>query len=167
MQPPKHLTDPQQVVRMLQIIVAALVSGVLMFAAVALSLSERVAEMPMLGYVGLGFATIAILVWSIVPAQIVATQRNQRVARNEGAVAEAELYQSFMTSRIVGNAVLEGAAFFNVIVYMSEGQWWSLAIVGLLLLMMLMNFPTRDRLDAFVAEQQALIQLDRDFSPRG
>jgi hypothetical protein len=55
---------------------------------------------------------------------------------------------------IVRIAVLEGAAFFNVICSIIEHNWWSLGIAGLLVGWMLTNFPTRNRVERWIAEQR-------------
>ena len=39
-------------------------------------------------------------------------------------------------------ALLDGAALFNLIAYIIDGQWFSLATAGFLLLLMGMMFPT-------------------------
>jgi hypothetical protein len=54
---------------------------------------------------------------------------------------------------IIKLALLESAAFFNVIATVVEHNWWSLGLAGLLVGWMLTNFPTRSRVERWIAEQ--------------
>jgi len=62
---------------------------------------------------------------------------------------------------IVGLAMLEGAAFLCVIAFMLEGRLPPLIAAGTLILLMVSRFPTRERIDRFVEDQQAKLLEDR------
>jgi hypothetical protein len=65
---------------------------------------------------------------------------------------------------IVGLALLEGMAFFNIIACIIEHNWWSLAIAGCLALWMLMVFPSRNRVEQWIETQR--MNSDTDNSSR-
>jgi hypothetical protein len=56
---------------------------------------------------------------------------------------------------------LEGAAFFNLIVYMSEGQYLCLGLAAVLLLVILSKIPTRSRLEDWVSHELETIEQTR------
>ena len=61
---------------------------------------------------------------------------------------------------IVGLALLEGAAFFNIIAYMIAGHIWSLGIVAGLVVIMLLSFPTRGRVAFWIEDRMQARQSD-------
>jgi hypothetical protein len=130
-----EMTDPKregltEQVRAMQIIVFALAMGVLTFALMLVLViqPEPTQEDVLLAYVAAAAAAICIPVGFVVP-RVIASQQPATLA----------MYQ---TKLIVGAAIFEGAAFFNLVTYMIEGQVFSLAIAGVLLLLILMHFPT-------------------------
>lgn len=78
----------------------------------------------------------------------------RRAARQHlHASVEQRPYSAFMSRHIIRLALLEGGAFFNIVVTLIEHNWWSLGIAGLLVGWMLVNFPTRGRVERWIAEQ--------------
>jgi hypothetical protein len=75
------------------------------------------------------------------------TRKNEADAPGfEGWGADApELLPAFMTGQIVRLAMLEGAAFLNLIAYMLEGKALSLAAAAVLVLLMIAAYPTEGR----------------------
>ena len=71
----------------------------------------------------------------------------------------------FQTRHIIGYAMLEGAAFYNLIAYMIERQQVNLAMVGLLLGAMFVKFPTYGRLEGWVADEMKSIDELRSLRP--
>lgn len=61
---------------------------------------------------------------------------------------------NWTVGNIVRNAITEGAALFNGIAYMVEGQIWSIAIVGALIAWMLFGMPTKTSLKQRIEERQ-------------
>jgi hypothetical protein len=57
----------------------------------------------------------------------------------------AEMLPALMTSHIIRLALLEGAAFLNLIAYMQEGKAISLAAAGVLVVLMMSTFLTESR----------------------
>jgi hypothetical protein len=137
----------------MQIIALALPQGVILFAIVAVVGLGALSQPPsgtMFSFVAAGFAGFAFVAHLVFPRFM--------VARAPGGASpftsEMQACSAFQTQMIVRIAVLEGAAFFNVICSIIEHNWWSLGIAGLLVGWMLTNFPTRNRVERWIAEQR-------------
>lgn len=133
-------TTSEQAVRVLQIITAAMVMGVVMFAGISVLALEALSDPPdgfLLSGMAAGFAGIAFVMHLVVPAVI---------AKQQARSASAEqLFGVYQTKTIIGLALLEGAAFLNIVAVMVEHNWWSLAVAGGLVFWMLAMFPTQTR----------------------
>jgi hypothetical protein len=153
-------------VRTLRIIVGALLFGALAFAGVVLFLQSAVGGNLRGGWLltlmAAVFALIAIPVRFVYPEWL-ARANVARVARGESPIPERppeyagivwQLLAIYQTRTIIAAALLEGATFFNLIAYLWEGQWPSLAVAGVLMLLMAALFPTRNRLLAWIEAQQ-------------
>ena len=140
-----------QTVRALQIITGSLVMGVLLLAAIAVVGLGVLAPPPqglILSGIGVVFAVAAFVMHLVVPAII---------ARQQARSAEGDaLHGIYQQKTIVGLAILEGAAFFNLVALIVEHNWWSLAIAGGLVFWMLAMFPTKTSVDQWVETQQML-----------
>jgi hypothetical protein len=55
---------------------------------------------------------------------------------------------------IIGMALLEGAAFYQAIAYYVEGQPLALGLGCLLLLGLIVQFPTRSRVERWLENQE-------------
>ena len=157
--------DPQRV-RVMQIIVIALVTGVATFAAVAVVQAQgKPPGVPFLAYVGAGVATIVVVARMFVPRIVAITQGRQASAGFDLEKDQQKLVDTFcgtyQTKVVMENALLEGAAFLNLIAYMVETQTMSLAVAGGLVSIMLLSFPTGGRVESWVREQFEAIELDR------
>lgn len=140
-----------------KIIAGALIAGVLAFAAVAvvLRLGKPPAADGLVSLIAAGVAAAALVIRQVALGFFGGrTGESQAV----GAAGPLMLYQ---TRLIVGLAVLEGAALFNLIAYLIEGRWWSLAVAAVLVAFMLAAFPTRARLRRWVEDREQL----RTFGP--
>ena len=67
----------------------------------------------------------------------------------------------FQQKTIIESALVEGAAFFNLIAFLTVGEWWSLGIAGVLLAVLLVPFPTYDRVENWVRYQLELLELEK------
>ena len=146
-------------VRMMQIIAAALIMGVLMFLGVVLlATAGRIDGQPeMITMIAAGFAFLMLVNHFVIPPFIVKAQLKQSVgsgnhqkSEEEKILASCGIYQ---TQLIVGFALLEGAAFFNLVAMMVEHCVASIAVVTLLLLVMVAKFPTRDSVSFWVQDK--------------
>ncbi len=163
---PPEGTDPRQLVRTMQIICGALMMGVLSFAFVVVMIrfgkaGRPPADFPMMAYMAAGMAAIMIITKLVITPLIVSAGLKQIASlRPLEALTKLDLYGVYQTRMIVGCALLEGAAFFNLISVITEGQVWTFGVVALLLALMAASFPTYERVDAWADEQLRLMQLD-------
>jgi len=161
----------------MRIILVALINGLVIFLVIAVVQQSQanvapIAE-PLLTYVALGYAAVGLIVSTVVPNVVAAAQR-RRVARALGASMPAEpdadevlppdvglwcgVYQ---TRLIIGAALLEGAAFFLLTAYFIEGNILGLAGAAVLIVLLLMKFPTRAGLQRWIDRQRALLDQER------
>ncbi len=138
--------SPENVGRICQIIAAALMLGVICFSFVAFTVAKNPpATMPIISMVGAGFAGIATIVRFVLP-QIMVAGMTRNLKPDEPGILHrlASLYQ---TKMIIGMAVLEGAAFFNLVGYIVERQIWSYGVVAALLTIMAISFPSQTQFE--------------------
>jgi hypothetical protein len=140
--------------RTAQIIAGALIMAVLMFAGVAFFVAQgEPAKSPMVALIGVGMAVMSVVVRFIVPTIIVNGAKN---SLKEASAADqmnqlAGLYHAKM---IVGMAVLEGAAFINLIAYIIEKQFWSYGVVAFLLAVMAISFPSQGQFESWAEDMK-------------
>ena len=139
-------------VRTMQIIAAALMMGVVIFALIVVAQGSlnQPAGGNTVALMGAGFALLMFVMHLTVPGMM-AKSAAGRVQGENDAGRWIGIYQ---TKLIIGMAMLEGAAFFNLIACMSEHNWWSLAVAGGLVLTMLIQFPTRSRVEQWIETQR-------------
>lgn len=149
----------------MQIIAGALIQGIIIFLIVVLSLPAPPNRLAIFNpYIGLGVALLAMVMSLVIPNVIMNSTKKSLIKgrpidlpKQFGEVSDlgflTPLAGFFQTKMIIAMALLEGAAFFNLLSYMMERQAFSLAIVGMLLLAMMMNFPTRRGLEKWLAEE--------------
>lgn len=167
------------VVRTLQIIVLALAAGVLLFALVAFFLpGGGLKPWDANAWVSLLMAVISL---TMIPARMfmpaliaqagrrsIASGAGEPVERRSGEPSlpdteEGKLLSVYTTQTIFGSAILEGAAFLNLVAFFLEGQLYSL-ILGLLLLAgLLAGVPTLHSLESWLERQLRRIQETRDL----
>lgn len=68
----------------------------------------------------------------------------------ESPLRTGDFLGRYQTRLIVSLALLEGTAFFALIVFMIEGRWEAFGLAGLLLMIMGMNFPTETKFNHWV-----------------
>lgn len=162
----------EQTARTTQIIAFALISGVILFAFVILLAglaTDDPPETPVISIVGFVFAAGAVLAAPIVSKAIASAMRRSAVEGNQTSNRQYPAQQqefgtfgivvgSFQVGQIFRRAILEGAAFMNLVAYIIEAQPLNLAIAIFLVLTMMFSFPTRDNLERFVREQMDEIE---------
>ena len=128
----------------MRVVTFAMIWGVAMY--LGYVLSQGVLRQPIQGNrlapLGIVSAAIALAAQFLTPVLI-------RTPRQAGVDSE-QFLSIFFTRHIINLALLEGSAFFNTLALMNEHHWWSLAIVVVLLLAMLVQWPTRTRLEQFL-----------------
>jgi hypothetical protein len=139
--------------RVMQIIAGALCAGALTFGLVAVIVVangfERSETNPIVSLVGLGGAAFNWVLHFVIPPKVA------RVSPNDSQPNLETLYGVYLTRMIIGLALLEGAIFFNVVAYIIEQNWWSLAVASGLLFWMLIKFPTHTRVEHWIETQLA------------
>ena len=151
-------------IRILQIICLAMIMGVIVFLLLmlVLKIGEINSGLSLLTLLGIGFAIPAFLASIIVP-KIVAGSGIKNAANKldeAGQKAESEdglksVFEVFQAANIIRFALLEGAMFFNAMLFFLRGSVASLIVVGVGLAIMIMFFPRRDAATAWVEERVA------------
>ncbi len=141
--------DLATTVRTLRIIVFALLMGVVSFGVVAvLKRPEPPEDTPLLPLLGVGMA-VGSAVLSVVVGQVLARVQSAAIAAgrtlddqlDDPDADELQLLGVLQTKVIVECALLEGAAFLNLVGYMLHGTLYSLGVTVLLLLGIALRFP--------------------------
>lgn len=178
----------QSITRVSQIIVGAMVGGLLFFLAMVLVIGrdEPPADWngptgpPMLTVVAFFIASAGLVLTFLAPSFVVA-KGLKRLARlgpedlamqdpwKEGGALPATdvgaLLQLFQTQTIIAAALAEGPAFLALIAYMIDGGPLPLGISGLLIVAMMVRFPTIDRVHVWLDEQLARLNRLRAERP--
>ena len=169
-------------VRTVQILNGAMFAGVLMFLLIVIFVRSSgkdgllsgkplslAAPVPLVGVV---MAIICPLLASVVPGLVV---RNARRAIASGtwkppqgnsqpgpapASDAGRFLAVYTTQRIIALALLEAAAFFNLVAFMIEGQALSLVLAAVLLGCLLIGFPTPGRVAQWVDNQLELMRTE-------
>jgi hypothetical protein len=141
-----------------QIIVAALISGTLIFAVIAIFTAQP-GNLDLVAYLAVGFSAVELAISFVVP-KIVTRKAMQELPSENGEIPAMALFGVYQTQAIIHGALLEGPAFFCCIAYMNTQLWWTLATALGLMAILAILFPTRGRFDDWVREQRELRSLD-------
>jgi hypothetical protein len=137
--------------RVLQIIIFSLLAGPLAFLTfVLLQPTEGLPDEGSMAQMAAGFAALQVVLAVVVP-KIIGQQHRRAIVEGRplskdlpAPTSDARgLLGGLQMRRIIGAALLEGAAFFNLVAYQSERVPYTLAIVLLLLVGIAMLFPLR------------------------
>lgn len=147
--------DPVKGIRTAQIIWGALLMGVLTFAGIVLTMAQtnNATPLPLIGAV---FALMAIGTRFVVPP-IIVRAAIQKIPVVDDTIDE-RLFPIYQTRLIVGMALLEGACFLNLIAYMMGSQWWTLVVLGTLLSLMVVMFPSLNQFYSWAEDQKRDLQ---------
>lgn len=151
--------NPAQGIRTAQIICAAMILGATMFFVITLVMpvQQQQQQQPIMAFMAAGFAAVAMVLRFIVPGRAVSAQ-----IKNLSAIPvenlDGHLFAIFQTRMIIGLALLEGACFFNLTAYVADRQIWTLAVVGFLMLLMAMMFPTLSRFESWSEDRKRDLQ---------
>lgn len=172
-----------------RIIAAALAFGVIAFAVVAVVLRwNKPPEGFLISAIAVGASVVAVVaraaVLGVMASRAAGDDGAAGIADDAAAVARehgvpdsrlpevrdavAERFDAVTTDLgeyqarlVVGLAMLEGAAFFDLIAYLLEGRWWTILAAGVLLLWMLTAYPTAGKLARWLDDRRLL----REFGP--
>jgi hypothetical protein len=163
-----------QRIKVLQIILGSLIAGSLFmigFALVQRGLGNGPAapDVPLLTYISLVWAFAAVVAFVLVPDRAVSSgrlvfARNPKSSAGGVAGDTAHLTGLLQTRKIIGAALLEGAAIFLAIAYMLEGEVGTIITAGILVLVMVWQIPTRNSAESWIEEQRLLLEQERTTS---
>jgi len=143
------------------IIFSALVLGVLFFAVITsiirLTNEEQLFNMDfgVMAMLGVGFAALVLLPSIVVPLitrkATVKEVAEKFAGKLESGHAATKMFGGLQTSMIIGMALLEGAAFFNVMAFLIDGSAFNLIAVAALLGCMFVRIPLPQRVEDRIA----------------
>ncbi len=149
-------------VRVMQIIVVAELLGGLVFMGIVLAMRAQgqfnaPAGPPMLSYI-MPVVCVPMVAGSVLlPHLILASRRRQPLdVAAGGEPGPGGWYGLYQTLLLLSIAPLEGATFALLIAYLLEGQPWTLLLAALPLVGILVQFPTRERVEAWGDRQREL-----------
>ncbi len=167
-------------VRLCKIIAGALIGGVTMFLAMVVSLRVGggkgfLAAEPwniappraIISLIGLAMAAMMMTMAPIVARLVTASLRAKMVAgkpvdpQATGTGRQGELRLLYQMRMIIVLAMIEGATFFNLIAFLLEGKLPNLIAALVLIALMVVRFPTRGSVEAFVDDQSDFVQQGR------
>lgn len=144
---------PESLVRSMQVITLAMVAGVVIFAVIALVLIGALSQPPgqqVVSLLAAALTAVAFVLHFVLPDRM----SRQPPAQLRPPSEELRPYMQYLSRHVIRLALLEGPAFFNVIALVVEHHWWSLAIAGVLVGWMLASFPTRERVEQWIASRR-------------
>jgi hypothetical protein len=158
--------------RIMRIILGSLCVGVAGMAGVMVWLREVAPPapppaLPVLSFVALGFAAFMAVFSVALPVFLQASwrrqlrQQQQAVPGGPPANSDDAWWARYQQRLVVQAALLEGAAFFQLIAYRIEGLPVSLGVAAGLFVCLLMLFPTQFGVERWVATQRDLVEQGR------
>jgi hypothetical protein len=165
-------TVPPGILRTMQIIAGALVAGVCVFLGIVLYLvfvqnngqgqAPPGGGLPLISIVAVAMMVVNVPLSVLIPRISTLAALRQIAAGTwtppEGSARPSDttmrrLLAVRQTTLIIGLALLEGAAFLGCIAYLLEAQPYVLAVTGVAILLMLLQFPTESRVLAWLDRQ--------------
>ena len=171
-------SDPDKVLKTMRIIALALIAGVVLFGLFACNVvfNQGQAAQPgapqpaapqngveILMYFAMAFAAVAVVMSFVVPKLIAAAgvKNIAKMAHDGTSIGAKELFGWLLgvakSKMIIAMALVEGAAFFNLIAFIITKSLIPPVVVGALLLVMAIHFPTNFKLARWLEDQQRLL----------
>jgi hypothetical protein len=155
----------------MQILAGALILGAVMALAI-LTLVRSLnppppPDSPLISYMALGFALVGVAVSFVVP-NVVAAGGRRRLA--SGPAAKEALHETgawyplYQTCMLLRFSQLEGVTFFLIVAWLLEGWEVTLIAAAVLIALMLLLFPTAERVERWAQTQRELASQDRPLS---
>ena len=137
--------------RITQIIIFALLAGTASFFAVVVLMKHDPPQPDQkLAYMAAASAVAGIIAALVVGSLIISQKRVELAALPQDGSSDApttrdatKLLEGFQIRRIIQGALLEGSAFFNLVVYQQQQKTYSLAIAATLMVGLALLFPLR------------------------
>lgn len=144
----------------LQIIVAALTSGVVIFGTVALFMNPEKSDDWLIPSIFGGIGILVMIKSFIVPSLIAGSAVSQCLSqtshpKNDGKDNEQKisLVRIFQLKTIVGCALVEGAGFLNIIAYILAGNYINLGVMILTVGLLATRIPSANGVKQWVNDQ--------------
>jgi len=162
-----HRASVEGSVRGMQIIAIAMMVGVLSFFGIVLVTTQGnvfgTQSPELITIIAAGFGILAIVNHVIIPAIIAGAQLKRISTGGFSELGDAAKVEQicgvYRGQLIIALALLEGAAFFNLIALMIEHSAVALGAVILLLGLMILRFPTRDKVSFWVQDKLRELQM--------
>jgi hypothetical protein len=142
--------------RVMRILHAALCLGVLFFLVIVLALGPLIQPppaVPLVSYILAGFAVVSCALAWLMP-RVAPVSAGRQPGIKQQASDRDRWWGLYQTRLLLRCAPLEGGAFAQFIAYLLEGQPFSLGLGLALLLLLALQFPTRDRVEAWAEAQE-------------
>lgn len=146
-------------IRKMQIIAGAVIGGVVFITDIFTMEWGALRKPPagqMFALIAAGEVLILIVPFVLVPKFVTAASSKPHIDRTLPQDRRELLIHCrvYLFRMVVRYGLLATAALTNAQALIVEHNWWSLAIVGVLVLIMLGMFPTRTKVENFVEQQQ-------------
>lgn len=153
----QQIQTPEQAVKAAQIVTFAMVAGIVSFGGIAVVVGGLHQDEDAFLSMILGGISLGPIVMSLVLPSLISPERIQSRQTGAGSSVSPEMvpYQVMFTRVLLRSGILEGAALLNLIAYLLEGQWWSIGLAGVILLILLTNFPTASRFHHYAEMQNS------------
>ena len=148
-----------QIVTFALVLSSVLVTGIMFF----LNKGQINGQPSVVSVIGFAMAAANFVAHAIVP-KVVMTKQLESVSKADLQGMSLEDQQmtvltSMRSGHIIGSAILEGAVFFNAIAYMVEKWGGSLAIIGVLIVLIILRIPTGYGMQNQVTERLREIEM--------
>ncbi len=146
--------SPESVGRTAMIITGALIQGVVIFASVAYFIGKgEPVQPPMISFIGAGTALMMVVMRFVLPTVIV-NGAKAKLKEASDTDLMSQLASLYVTKTVVGMALLEAGAFFNLVAYVADKQLWSYGVVAFLLGVMAISFPSQGQFESWAEEMK-------------
>jgi hypothetical protein len=131
---------------------------------------------PLITYIAVGMGVAGLVLSLIIPSVIVASARRKiakgvwtplvkqdptNLAQILPAGDTGKLAFVYQNQLIIGSALCEGMAFFATIAYLLERNPLALGMALILIAGLAVRIPTRNRVNAWIDQQQSMLQTER------
>jgi hypothetical protein len=161
-----------QPVRVLRIIVAAMLGGILMFMAVTVSIrasgnaiNKAAVAPPLITYIAVAVGVASLFIREIV-ASAVSSAGRQRIAYTAAQSGmkddvTIQLIGIYTIRTIIRSALVEGPTLFIIVAYLMEGVTLSLLVAIALTGILAIQFPSQAQLADWIDAQQCRMAEER------
>ena len=152
----------------IQIISAGILMGAILFAVVIACIvnwKEVKPAVPLMTLIATGTGVSLFLLSMIIPRVSASTSipaTAHQLTKNKQGVEDESTMQSIIqqltVEQVIFSALLEGAIFLNLVVFMLDKSQVSLIVTGIGLAVLLIGFPTRTRLQNRLSDRMTSIK---------